>query len=479
MHGMGQSQGGPRLAPMAARALVGLITVLSVFIVLTGTSIDVAGAESEELPDLVIEEVYNLTEVFKGEDSFFNVTIKNQGNEAYLPRESGELEIYGYRDDETNIASFKKVFHEIYRRENVTINIKVRFDKMGNHSLRVVLDPSNLVDEENDGNNVAITYFAVVPSQENRPPHADGGNDRFGYLEEPMLFSARYSEDPDDDPLTYSWIFGDGGEGSGRFTNHTYLYKGQYGASLLVSDGEKIDIDSFTVTVTEPLVNNPPFAVILVQTHTVETNEYLELDGRSSSDPDRDELMYEWDFDDADGVNDWVRGALVITKWMTAGSYTVTLRISDDETTTTATETISVVEPEPPNESPSANAGMDKKVTAGSVFNLAGGGSDPDGTIVSWEWDLDGDRSYDTYSDTDGSLTHKFEEPGLHTIWLRVTDDDGTSSSDSIIITVDKAKADGNESPGATVMFAILALIFVSLVSKNGSKRGPWRWYQG
>lgn len=459
--------------------MIALMTMLSVLVILSGTDINVDGAGTEELPDLVIDEVYNLTEVWQGENSFFNVTIINQGSEAYLPRESGELEVYGYRDDETDITGFMKVFHDIYRRENVTVNLKVRFDTIGNHSLRVVLDPSNLVDEEDDDNNLAIAHFVVIPSEENRPPNADGGNDRFGYLEEPMLFSARYSEDPDGDPLSYTWIFGDGGEGSGRFTNHSYLYKGQYGASLLVSDGEKVDIDSFTVTILDAPVNHPPFAVIMVATYTVETNEYLKLDGRSSSDPDGDELKYEWDFDDSDGVDDWVRGALVTTLWQSAGSYTVTLRISDQEASTTADATIVVEEPEPPNESPSANAGTDRKATAGQEFNLAGGGTDTDGTIVSWEWDLDGDGTYDTYSDTDGTLTHKMEESGLHTLWLRVTDDRGTSASDSIIITVEKVKEDGNESPGATVLVALLAFIIVSLVSKKGSGERPWRWYQG
>jgi len=464
---------------MAVGAILALMAVLSVHVILSGTDINVAGAGTEELPDLVIEEVYNLTEVFQGDDSFFNVTIENIGSEAYLPRESGELEVYGYRDDETDVAGFTKVFHDIYRRENVTINLKVRFTTIGNHSLRIVLDPSNLVDEEDDDNNLAISHFVVVPSQENRPPHADGGNDRFGYLEEPMLFSARYSEDPDEDTLSYIWVFGDGGEGSGRFTNHTYLYKGQYGASLLISDGEKVDIDSFTVTIMEAPVNQPPFAVIMVDSYTVETNEYLSLDGRSSSDPDGDELRYEWDYDASDGVDDWVRGALVTTKWGSAGSYTVTLRISDEEASTTTEATITVEEPEPPNESPSANAGTDRKVTAGQEFNVNGAGTDTDGTIVSWEWDLDGDRTYDTYSDTEGKLTYKIEEPGLHTIWLRVTDDRGASASDSIIITVEKTKEDGNESPGATVLVALLALFIVSLVSKKGSGDRPWRWYQG
>ncbi len=474
MEGMGQTHGGPSLALKAAGLMVALMTVLSVLVIMGGACIDVAGAGVEDLPDLVIEEISNLTEVFQGDHSFFNVTIKNNGSEAYLPRESGELEVYGYRDDETIIAAFTKVFHDIYRRENVTINIKVRFDDLGNHTLRVVLDPSNLVKEEDDINNTATVAVVVVPSTENRPPHADGGNDRTGYINEPVLFQARYSEDPDGDPLTYSWVFGDGGEGSGRFTNHTYLYTGQYGASLLVFDGEKVDIDPFTVTIIEQPVNLPPLASISVSTYEVETGEDLQLDGRASTDPDGDDddLRFEWDFDDSNGVDDWVRGSVVKTSWDVAGSYLVTLRVSDDEASSTTTVTIAVSEPEPPNEEPTAKAGEDRTVKAGDDISLTGTGSDPDGSIVSWEWDLDGDRSYDPYSDSDGKLTHTFDEPGLHTLWLQVTDDRGATATDSITFTVEKASDGEDESPGPSALVALLVLTVVAITIRNGPLRG-------
>ena len=471
MDGMGQTHGGPSLALMAAWAMVALMVTISALVISGGASFDAAGAEVEDLPDLVIEEISNLTEVYQGDDIFFNVTIKNDGNEAYLPRESGELEVYGYRDDETQIAAFMKVFHEIYRRENVTINLKVRFDTLGNHTLRVVLDPSNLVKEEDDVNNTATLAVLVVPSTENRPPKADGGNDRTGYLNEPVLFQAQYSEDPDGDPLTYSWVFGDGGEGNGRFTNHTYLYTGQYGAYLMVSDGEKVDIDPFLVTITNPPVNLPPIPAISVSTYEVETGETLQMDGRGSTDPDGDDLTYEWDFDDSNGVDDWVRGSVVVNSWDTAGSYIVTLRVSDDEVSRSTMVTIAVSEPEPPNEGPSAFAGDDRTVKVDDEFSLTGTGSDTDGSIESWEWDLDGDKIYDTFSDTDGKLTHSFDEAGLHTMWLRVTDDDGDTSSDSIIITVEKSSNGGDDTPGPGALVALLVLTAVAITIKKGPLR--------
>lgn len=50
-------------------------------------------------------------------------------------------------------------------------------------------------------------------------------------------FSAMNSYDPDDAPLTYSWNFGDGQNGTGRTNRHTYAAAGNYTATLTVSDG--------------------------------------------------------------------------------------------------------------------------------------------------------------------------------------------------------------------------------------------------
>jgi len=428
-----------------------------------------------ELPDLAIREVHNVTEVYQGEDSFFNVTVDNLGDEAYLAKTSGKLELYCYIDKGTTVAGKTTVFFDIYRRANATVNLKVTFPAVGNHTLRVVLDPSGLVEETDEDNNEATVNVTVQEANENRPPEADGGNDRVGYLNEPVLFSGRYSEDPDGDALTYRWTFGDGAEGAGMVTEHVYLFEGQYGASLLVSDGEKVDIDSFTVTIIKAPVNHPPEAVISVSTDEVMAGSDLVLDGRSSRDPDLDTLRYDWDFDAQDGVDDWVRGNLVTARWEDAGVYVVTLSVTDGRETDTATVTITVLQPPPPNKDPQASAGEDVTIRAGKSVLLTGEGSDQDGHIVSWEWDVDNDGVFDTYSDVDGTLEQSFDEPGLYTLWLRVTDNRGGTSKDSVIVIVEKKKAGGQDSPGMAAMAALIALTILFF----HMRQGPWRGVPG
>jgi len=427
-------------------------------------------ANETELPDLTIREVYNVTEVYQGDDSFFNVTIQNLGDEAYLARTSGTLEVYGYIDKGTSVAGKTTVFFDIYRRANATVNLKITFPTVGNHTLKVVLDPSGLVEETDEDNNQATANVTVLEANENRPPEADGGNDRVGYLNEALLFSGRYSEDPDGDALTYRWTFGDGAEGTGMVTEHVYLFEGQYGASLLVSDGEKVDIDSFTVTIVKAPVNHPPEAVITVTTDEVEAGADLTLDGRSSRDPDLDTLRYDWDFDATDGVDDWVRGNIVTTSWDDAGVYVVTLSVTDGRETDTATVTITVLQPPPPNKEPQANAGDDVTVRVGKSVLLRGEGSDQDGHIVSWEWDVDNDGVFDTFSDVNGTLEQSFDEPGLHTLWLRVTDNRGGTSKDSIVVIVEKKKEGGDDSPGPAAIAAIIALTILFIHMRHG----PW-----
>jgi hypothetical protein len=53
--------------------------------------------------------------------------------------------------------------------------------------------------------------------------------------------------------------------------------------------------------------------------------------------------------------------------------------------------------------------------------------SDPDGRIVLFEWDLDGDGTFEQRGATLTKPRHTYTEPGLLTAWLRVTDDAGAS----------------------------------------------------
>jgi len=90
-----------------------------------------------------------------------------------------------------------------------------------------------------------VTYGFVVggptipcPSiPRNHPPLGVAGGPYAGRVGTPISFDGSRSSDPDGDPLTYSWNFGDGTTGSGVAPTHAYAAPAVYYASLTVSDG--------------------------------------------------------------------------------------------------------------------------------------------------------------------------------------------------------------------------------------------------
>ena len=76
------------------------------------------------------------------------------------------------------------------------------------------------------------------------------------------------------------------------------------------------------------------------------------------------------------------------------------------------------------------------------TFN-GSGSSDPDGNPLSYAWDLDGDGAFDDA--TSAQTTYTYTTAGTRTASLRVTDSQGASGTDSVVITV------GNTAPTATI----------------------------
>lgn len=56
------------------------------------------------------------------------------------------------------------------------------------------------------------------------------------FNEEPIMFDASSSSDPDDDIARYTWDFGDGTPGEGRIATHTYAHPGEFVVVLTVTD---------------------------------------------------------------------------------------------------------------------------------------------------------------------------------------------------------------------------------------------------
>jgi thermitase len=159
--------------------------------------------------------------------------------------------------------------------------------------------------------------------------------------------------------------------------------------------------------------------------------ELVALNGSASSDPDGTIVSYEW----REGSNVL---ALVASPsvFLSVGTHSLTLQVTDGQG---ATGTDSVVVTVKPNEPPTANAGPDQTVTdaggdgAEVVILNGSASSDADGSIVGYEW-REGTTVIAVGASPSVSLA-----VGTHTLTLRVTDNDGATGTDSVVVTVSPA----------------------------------------
>jgi len=72
-----------------------------------------------------------------------------------------------------------------------------------------------------------------------------------------VTFSAAGSSDPDGDPMTFEWRFGDGNTGTGLTTSHSYNQPGEYMAELAVGDGTHEAKVTQSITVVDSSAREP------------------------------------------------------------------------------------------------------------------------------------------------------------------------------------------------------------------------------
>jgi subtilisin-like proprotein convertase family protein len=173
------------------------------------------------------------------------------------------------------------------------------------------------------------------------------------------------------------------------------------------------------------IVSQLPNAIIGLPSG-VKEQTFATLDGSGSNDPDGGAISsYEWETDGDDDFNDYT-GPQPSVYFATPGSHTIKLRVTDgDGAQRTATSTLSVIATTPP--SPSFVA-TPNPVVAGQSVTFDAGGSTDDGTIVRYEWDLDGNGSYETNGGASPLVTRSFPNATVMSIGVRATDDDGRTA---------------------------------------------------
>jgi PKD repeat protein len=121
--------------------------------------------------------------------------------------------------------------------------------------------------------------------------------------------------------------------------------------------------------------NTPPSAVATANPTTGSAPLTVAFDGSASTDPDGDTLTYAWDLD-GDGATDDSTAARPTYTYMSNGTYTVTLRVTDTKgASAAATVTIRVGNTPPTATINTPAAGTTWKV--GDVINFSGSATDP------------------------------------------------------------------------------------------------------
>jgi PKD repeat protein len=161
----------------------------------------------------------------------------------------------------------------------------------------------------------------------------------------------------------------------------------------------------------------------------------VNFDGSNSRDTDGSIISYAWNFGVAGAT---ASGAQAIYTFADPGVYTVSLTVTDDEgQSDTENLLITALDPTPANQGPVADAGADQTVVdaddnGSEEVTLDGSGStDSDGTIASYVWSESGTQLATGVNPTVSLPV------GSYTITLTVTDDDGATGNDNILVTVD------------------------------------------
>ncbi|MDT7827289.1 malectin domain-containing carbohydrate-binding protein [Pricia sp. S334] len=217
---------------------------------------------------------------------------------------------------------------------------------------------------------------------------------------------------------------------------------------LYTPDTGYVGSDSFTYTIEDETglsasanvfisvtpENQAPTALIVTSINEGPAALFVTFTGSGSTDENPGTLVYEWDFGDGSGTS---MDADTDYTFTSAGIYTVSLKVTDDEGLFDV-ETTTITVSTPPNTAPTAVASASPNSGNPLQFGFDGSGSSDSEGTVSYQWNFgDGNTS------SEESPNHTYAMAGTYDVSLTVTDEGDLTDSTTLQVVAEEPATGG------------------------------------
>ncbi|MEM2899361.1 MAG: NosD domain-containing protein, partial [Thermoplasmata archaeon] len=246
--------------------------------------------------------------------------------------------------------------------------------------------------------------------------------------------------------------------------------------SVMDNNGSWSEPTSVVVTIT-PHINNPPTANIISITPSIPVVGQSVIFQGIGNDSDGYIVEYNW----SSNITGWLGNSSSITiNNLTEGTHTIFFSVMDNEGAWSAPVTCNLtIRPQPPLPIAQIISVFPNVTQQGETVYFIGQGSDPEGTIIGYEWqsNIDGTLSNSASFNT-SSLS-----VGTHNITFRVENNNGVWSHEVYVIVIVNPVSGTNIKPIATILsITPNRATFGEVITFNGSGSDPdgyvigYRW---
>jgi parallel beta-helix repeat protein len=327
---------------------------------------------------------------------------------------------------------------------------------------------------DNGGSTGNAIIQITVNAAANIPPSANAGTNQSISLPVNSVMLSGSGNDPDGTVVSYLWAKVSGpsnysiADSTSPVTGMTGLIQGVYQFELLVTDNGGATGTSIVQVTVNASANIPPTANAGKDTSIELPANSVTLTG-IGTDMDGIVVSYLWTkisgpstFNIADSSK-----SATVANGLVQGTYLFGLKVTDDSGAT-AVDSVQVTVNPSLNLAPVAYAGADQTITLPvNTVTLSGSGTDSDGTIVSYLWKKISGPSSCIIADSAAAATTVISlVQGNYQFELRVTDNKGAATSDTMVVKVNLA---GNISPTANAGLHQTITLPVNSISLSGS----------